>query len=557
MFGGLADLFNFGTVRQPPQAPPAAQQNGNSKTPPASKRILDSLPLVKVTADDILEVTNKECLICLDEQKIGAWACKLQCGHLFHKQCIHEWLEKHCTCPVCRFELETDDASYEGDRKTRMKKRKLRLRMDEINNKSISQLRELSASLNVNIAGCIDKKEVIDKLVLSGFIEITEGQPPLEMTEAEFQAKSVSELKYLLLSFGLSDKDLLYKSELRDKLLDSGRIIFKPPISGDPDTGNHTEAHNQQRSTEKADIPTPPYSNRNTSENTKEEGSDSTPWSSDGRYNTLLTDLRCLSLSEVRELCGRYRVSTAGCIDKAELVERLLDSGHMNILPVELQLEARADYSASAGNADGGPDLKTTSRDSCEMDVCDEAGNNFHTAHPHPAASTSSSSSRSAECETGVTSSTRGSGRSKGINAYDTYTHETNSSNSRDSTDRPPTSPLCSSSAQQPSSSSSSRYSSSGYPDNSSGNNAGAASAGGGGSAGVSAAGRRDLQQEQQQQCFQDDGRLPLSDALLQDMSVRELKSIMQAYGIDGAGCLEKSDMIAKVKESSFVRIVD
>jgi Ring finger domain len=68
------------------------------RAPPASTRAIRNLPIVKVTADDLLEETNKECLICLEEQKMGSYACKLACGHLYHKQCLTEWLEKHCSC---------------------------------------------------------------------------------------------------------------------------------------------------------------------------------------------------------------------------------------------------------------------------------------------------------------------------------------------------------------------------------------------------------------------------------------------------------------------------
>lgn len=66
--------------------------------PPASWRVIQKLTLVQVTSDDLLEVMNKECPICLEEQKIGATACKLQCGHLYHRDCVVKWLNRHCTC---------------------------------------------------------------------------------------------------------------------------------------------------------------------------------------------------------------------------------------------------------------------------------------------------------------------------------------------------------------------------------------------------------------------------------------------------------------------------
>ncbi len=151
--------------------PPVGGQPRTGKAPPASKNAMDSLPMVKVTADDLLEATNRECTVCLEEQKLGTSAVKLQCGHLFHRDCLIEWLKCQCTCPVCRFEIETDDIYYERDRKNRMKKRKLRFRLDEISKKSISQLKELAKTLQVNIAGCLDKTEVIEALVSSGKLE--------------------------------------------------------------------------------------------------------------------------------------------------------------------------------------------------------------------------------------------------------------------------------------------------------------------------------------------------------------------------------------------------
>lgn len=44
----------------------AAAPSDGKKNPPASRRVLKNLPLVEVTADDLLEENNKECLVCLE-----------------------------------------------------------------------------------------------------------------------------------------------------------------------------------------------------------------------------------------------------------------------------------------------------------------------------------------------------------------------------------------------------------------------------------------------------------------------------------------------------------
>ena len=88
--------------------------------PPASEKSIRQLPQISVTADDLLDEANKECCVCLESHSIGSNATRLPCGHLFHRPCIENWITKNCTCPVCRFELETDNASYEVHRKERI-----------------------------------------------------------------------------------------------------------------------------------------------------------------------------------------------------------------------------------------------------------------------------------------------------------------------------------------------------------------------------------------------------------------------------------------------------
>ncbi|CAA7026990.1 unnamed protein product [Microthlaspi erraticum] len=82
----------------------------NLGLPPTSKSFVKNLPMVR------LEVGNGEseiCAVCKDEMSIGNEAAQLPCNHKYHSECIVPWLRVRNTCPVCRYELPTDDAEYE------------------------------------------------------------------------------------------------------------------------------------------------------------------------------------------------------------------------------------------------------------------------------------------------------------------------------------------------------------------------------------------------------------------------------------------------------------
>jgi len=83
---------------------------GSRGTPPASQSALESLPQVTIEQKHVDEAMN--CSICREEFNLGESVAELPCCHKFHGGCIVPWLKMHNQCPVCRFELPTDDAEY-------------------------------------------------------------------------------------------------------------------------------------------------------------------------------------------------------------------------------------------------------------------------------------------------------------------------------------------------------------------------------------------------------------------------------------------------------------
>ncbi|WOK98394.1 hypothetical protein Cni_G07105 [Canna indica] len=86
-------------------------------TPPAAKSAVSSLPDVKITSE-LLASDDAQCSVCMDTFEMGNESKQMPCKHIFHKDCILPWLELHNSCPVCRYELPTDDPDYEQRRRS-------------------------------------------------------------------------------------------------------------------------------------------------------------------------------------------------------------------------------------------------------------------------------------------------------------------------------------------------------------------------------------------------------------------------------------------------------
>ncbi|CAL5001532.1 unnamed protein product [Urochloa decumbens] len=82
------------------------------KSKPAAARLaVESLPSAVVAAGE--EGEGDECAVCKDGVAAGQRAKRLPCSHRYHDECIVPWLQVRNSCPLCRFELPTDDPEYE------------------------------------------------------------------------------------------------------------------------------------------------------------------------------------------------------------------------------------------------------------------------------------------------------------------------------------------------------------------------------------------------------------------------------------------------------------
>lgn len=52
------------------------------------------------------EGSQETCVICLEEFVENTQVNQLRCNHIFHKECIMNWLRESGFCPICRFKIQ-------------------------------------------------------------------------------------------------------------------------------------------------------------------------------------------------------------------------------------------------------------------------------------------------------------------------------------------------------------------------------------------------------------------------------------------------------------------
>lgn len=80
------------------------------ETVPALKSTVEALEKFRYerSSEDDDESNLMTCMICMDEAMIGSYLTRMPCSHVYHFDCISQWLHINHTCPICRFKLPTE-----------------------------------------------------------------------------------------------------------------------------------------------------------------------------------------------------------------------------------------------------------------------------------------------------------------------------------------------------------------------------------------------------------------------------------------------------------------
>ena len=235
----------------PGQQPPPQQPQ---KAPPASMKAIKKLPTIRVAPEDLIDPNNRECCICLEENKLDDLVTRLPCAHIFHTHCIIDWLANHsCTCPVCRYELPTDYPQYEVGRIERMKMRKPRYAMHELRRMTPSNLKELSRK---PIPGALEKKELIQLLIDNDWIDIIPAPEPVQYQLQVLKNMKIGELKRTMAEAGVffRKEDVLMKSDMITVFENSGRLVLiqsdSDEMTTNPSENDETILHDEVKMTD-------------------------------------------------------------------------------------------------------------------------------------------------------------------------------------------------------------------------------------------------------------------------------------------------------------------
>jgi hypothetical protein len=88
----------------------------NKQNQGIDRQLFNEFPEPKIDDVNKLDNEKRNCVICSEDFKSGEKAKLLPCLHLFHKNCIKEWLEIKNVCPLCKFKLTRENINRQNSK---------------------------------------------------------------------------------------------------------------------------------------------------------------------------------------------------------------------------------------------------------------------------------------------------------------------------------------------------------------------------------------------------------------------------------------------------------
>ena len=89
---------DFEIVNRPRLEEPSDEESKNKNE---VDNLIKTIPNSKIEKDN----KNLKCIICLNGFKIGDKESTLPCMHIFHYNCLKNWMYEQRWCPICKNEI--------------------------------------------------------------------------------------------------------------------------------------------------------------------------------------------------------------------------------------------------------------------------------------------------------------------------------------------------------------------------------------------------------------------------------------------------------------------
>ena len=86
-----------------------SQEDVNVRVVPAAQSSVATLEKVKVEGSGSDTGTIMQCVICLEDILKSSDPTRMPCSHVYHGDCIVQWLGVSNFCPLCRFQMPTSN----------------------------------------------------------------------------------------------------------------------------------------------------------------------------------------------------------------------------------------------------------------------------------------------------------------------------------------------------------------------------------------------------------------------------------------------------------------